>query len=50
MRQTDHWSGEKSLSPTSFRELLITTIDQLDVNQARKDVAPFIKDQHVLSL
>lgn len=50
MRQTGHWSGVKSLSPISFRELLITTIDQLDVNQARKDVAPFIKDQHVLSL
>ncbi|MDD2900138.1 MAG: nucleotidyl transferase AbiEii/AbiGii toxin family protein [Desulfuromonadaceae bacterium] len=50
MRQTGHWSGEKSLSPTSFRDLLFETIDRLDVNQARKDVAPFVKDQQMLSL
>ncbi len=50
MRQTGHWSGELSLSPAAFSELLFDTIDRLDVNQARKDVAPFVKDQQVLTL
>ncbi len=50
MRQTGHWSGEKLLSFTSFRDLLFETIDRLDVNQARKDVAPFVKDQDQLAL
>lgn len=31
-------------------ELLFDTIDRLDVNQARKDVAPIAKDQQVLAL
>ena len=50
MRQTGHWSGEKSLSPVVFTDLLFEAIDRLDVNQARKDVAPFIKDQQMLAL
>lgn len=50
MRQTCHWSGEKSLSPVVFTDLLIEAIDRLDVNQARKDVAPFVKDQQVLAI
>ncbi|MDD2732657.1 MAG: nucleotidyl transferase AbiEii/AbiGii toxin family protein [Desulfuromonadaceae bacterium] len=50
MRQTGHWSGEITLSPTAFRDLLFDGIDRLDVKQARKDVAPFVKDQQVLAL
>lgn len=50
MRQTGHWSGEKSLSPVVFTDLLFEAIDRLDVNQARKDVAPFVKDQQMLAL
>jgi len=50
MRQTGHWSGEKPLSFILFRDLLFETIDRLDVNQARKDVAPFVKDQEQLAL
>jgi len=50
MRQTGHWSGELSLSPTVLTELLFDTIDRLDVNQARKDVAPFVKNQQMLAL
>ena len=50
MRQTGHWSGDKTLSFTSFRDLLFETIDRLDVNQASKDVAPFVKDQKQLAL
>jgi len=50
MRQTGHWSGEKKLSPAVFTDLLLKAIDRLDVNQARKDVAPFVKDQQMLAL
>ena len=50
MRQTGHWSGELPLSPTAFTDLLFDAIDRLDVNQARKDVAPFVKDQQMLAL
>ncbi len=50
MRQTGHWSGDKSLSPEVFTDLLFEAIDRLDVNQARKDVAPFVKDQQILAL
>lgn len=50
MRQTGHWSGEMSLSPAAFSGLLFEAIDRLDVNQARKDVAPFVKDQRMLAL
>ena len=50
MRQTGQWNGEKSLSPVVFTDLLFEAIDRLDVNQARKDVAPFVKDQQMLAL
>jgi hypothetical protein len=50
MRQTGHWSGELGLSPAAFSDLLFDAIDRLDVNQARKDVAPFVKDQQMLAL
>jgi hypothetical protein len=50
MRQSGHWSGDKSLSPAVFTDLLFEAIDRLDVNQARKDVAPFVKDQQMLAL
>ena len=50
MRQTGHWSGEEPLSPAAFTGLLFDAIDRLDVDQARKDVAPFIKDQQMLAL
>jgi hypothetical protein len=50
MRQTGHWSGEQSLSPAAFTDLLFAAIDQLDVSQARRDVAPFVKDQRMLTI
>ena len=50
MRQTGHWKGEQPLSTAAFSELLSAAIDRLDVDQARKDVAPFVKDQQMLAL
>jgi predicted nucleotidyltransferase component of viral defense system len=50
MRQTGHWNGEESLSKAAFSELLNVAIDTLDVDQARRDVAPFIKDRQMLAI
>jgi len=50
MRQTGHWSCEQPLSSAAFSELLLDVIDRLDVNQALKDVAPFVKDQQMLTI
>ncbi len=50
MRQTGHWDGDNRFSSADFTRLLYEAIDRLDVNQARNDVAPFIKDQQVLAL
>ncbi len=50
MRQTGHWIGEQALFPGAFTDLLLDAIHRLDVNQARKDVAPFVKDQRLLEI
>lgn len=50
MRQTGHWKGGQSLSQQAFSELLNETINRLDVDQARKDVAPYVKDRQALDI
>ena len=48
MRQTGHWSGNQPLTQSAFRELIYTAVERLDINQARRDVMPFVKDPSVL--
>ena len=50
MRQTGHWKGVGPLSAPAFSELLNGAIDRLDVDQARRDVAPFVKDRQALAI
>ncbi|NVN93554.1 MAG: nucleotidyl transferase AbiEii/AbiGii toxin family protein [Desulfuromonadales bacterium] len=50
MRQTGHWNGNEALTPAAFSGLLGESINRLDVEQARRDVAPFVKDQQMLSI
>lgn len=50
MRQTDHWSGDAALQRGDFTELMQTAIHRLDIDQARQDVAPFVKDQQALAI
>ncbi|PKN11834.1 MAG: hypothetical protein CVU69_10155 [Deltaproteobacteria bacterium HGW-Deltaproteobacteria-4] len=50
MRQTRHWAGDQKLTSARFAGLLTETIDQLDVNQALKDVFPFVRDPRALDL
>ncbi len=44
MRQTGDWAGQETLSEDRLRDLLGTAIDALDVESARQDVLPFLKD------
>ncbi|AMV70865.1 nucleotidyl transferase AbiEii/AbiGii toxin family protein [Desulfuromonas carbonis] len=50
MRQTGHWSGPPSLGREDFGYLLEAAIARLDVEQARQDVAPFVRDRQTLAL
>jgi predicted nucleotidyltransferase component of viral defense system len=50
MRQTSHWQGDKPLMEASFKEILTDAIEQLNVEQAKKDVFPFLRDPRVLDI
>lgn len=50
MRQTGQWSGDARLTRIQFDELMHGAIDRLDLDQARQDVAPFVKDQQALAI
>ena len=50
MRQSGHWKGDASLSADALRSALGKAIDTLDVEKARREVSPFIKDQAALAL
>jgi hypothetical protein len=43
MRQTGDWTGGDPLSPATLRDLLTQSIDRLDIDRARKEVLPFLK-------
>lgn len=48
MRQTGHWTAPTPLFSDSFHDLLNETIDRLDVEKARREVTPFVKQQERL--
>jgi len=50
MRQTGHWQGDDPLTPEKFKELLGNAINKLNVEQARKEVEPFVKNPETLSI
>ena len=50
MRQTGHWKDDQALTASAFRELLNEAISRLDVDQARRDVATFVKDRQTLGI
>lgn len=43
MRQTGDWTGVDALTSDAVRELLAQSIDSLDVDRARREVMPFLK-------
>ncbi len=50
MRQTGHWKGDAPLTPQQLQENLRRTIKGLDVEQARREVEPFVKEPKTLSV
>lgn len=50
MRQTGDWNGTEELTEEAFFKALHAAIDSLDINKARTEVAPFLKDPEVLSI
>jgi predicted nucleotidyltransferase component of viral defense system len=50
MRQSGHWSGDGILDESAFRELLHAGIDKLNVDQARLEVEPFLRNPEVLEI
>lgn len=50
MRQTGQFRGNTRLTVEKFHELMSDVIDRLDLEQARQDVSPFVKDQQSLAI
>lgn len=50
MRQTGHWKGEEAMTEASFRQILSDAIEGLKVEDARKDVFPFVRNPKELDL
>jgi predicted nucleotidyltransferase component of viral defense system len=46
MRQSGHYRQEAPLTDKSLLTLLHSAIEQLNINQAKQDVLPFVKDPH----
>jgi len=50
MRQTGHWRGNAPLTSETFKDLIANTVNHLDVDQARKEVEPFVRNPENLSI
>jgi len=50
MRQSGDYLGDEPLTPDRLQHLLRQAVDYLDVEQARREVAPFIVDQRALDV
>ena len=50
MRQTGDWKNDALLTPESLKDLLVDVISRLDVDQARKEVEPFVRIPESLSV
>jgi predicted nucleotidyltransferase component of viral defense system len=50
MRQSGDYTADEALVPEILQTLLRWAVDNLDIEKARREVAPFIKDQRALDL
>lgn len=50
MRQTKDWITDENLTSDRLQQLLITSVEELDVDQARTEVAPFVRDPRSLEV
>ena len=50
MEQTGHWQASEDLDAVHLRRLLTRRFEQVDIDQARSDIRPFIRDDAELAL
>jgi len=50
MRQTEDWTGNDRLTPGSLRKILDQAIERLNVEQARREVMPFLRQPDAVSV
>ena len=50
MTQTGHWQQSRELDIAQLRQLLRQRFQQVDFDQAKRDVRPFIRDEAELEL
>jgi predicted nucleotidyltransferase component of viral defense system len=50
MRQSGHWEGKKNLGTDDFLALITEAIGRLDVDQARGEVLPFVRNPEALEV
>ena len=50
MEQTGHWQAGEDLNVARLRRLLTRRFEQVDFDQARNDVRPFLRDDAELDL
>lgn len=50
MRQSGHYSEQSALTPEKFSELLSQCIETVDIDQAGKDVRPFVRQPETLEI
>ena len=50
MRQSGHWEQEAPLDTKTFDNLLLDAIGNLDIDQAKDEVLPFVREPAVLNI
>ncbi|MBW2689597.1 MAG: nucleotidyl transferase AbiEii/AbiGii toxin family protein, partial [Deltaproteobacteria bacterium] len=50
MRQSGHWEDGDPLAVSSFERLVAESIGSLDVDQARQEVLPFVRQPEALEV
>lgn len=50
MCQSGHWDGVQRLDQGEFHNLITAAIDRLDVDQARREVLPFVRHPETLAI
>ncbi len=50
MRQSGDYQGDQPLTPGRLQHLLLKAVDDLNVERARREVAPFISDRRALEV
>jgi predicted nucleotidyltransferase component of viral defense system len=50
MRQSGDWDEDQAMTRGAFEELLVQAIDKLDIDNAKRDVRPFLRDATALAV